>query len=138
MLAERGDVQLAFCWAHVHRRFFELAASGPAPIASEVLERITKLYAVESKIRGRSADVRRDLRQEKSRPVCACIALASLSVSVGIRPASSESAKETISPKSESAVPTDVTLDAEWYLTGYPDVRAAVQAGSKPFAAHSI
>ncbi len=69
VLAERGDVQLAFCWAHVRRRFFELAAAGPAPIASEVLERIAKLYAVESEIRGRSADERRDLRQEKSRPV---------------------------------------------------------------------
>ena len=69
VLAERGDVQLAFCWAHVRRRFFELAAAGPAPIASEALERIAKLYAVESEIRGRSADGRRDLRQEKSRPI---------------------------------------------------------------------
>ncbi len=67
VLAERGDVQLAFCWAHVRRRFFELAAAGPAPIASEALERIAKLYAVESEIRGHGADERRDLRQEKSR-----------------------------------------------------------------------
>ena len=44
-LAERGDVQLAFCWAHVRRRFYELAAAGPAPIASEALERIAELYA---------------------------------------------------------------------------------------------
>ena len=36
-LAERGDVELAFCWAHVRRRFYELAAAGPAPIASEAL-----------------------------------------------------------------------------------------------------
>ena len=69
VLAERGDVQLAFCWAHVRRRFFELAAAGPAPIASEALERIAKLYAVESEIRGRNADERCALRQEKSRPV---------------------------------------------------------------------
>jgi len=27
-LAEKGDVCLAFCWAHVRRRFFELAAAG--------------------------------------------------------------------------------------------------------------
>jgi hypothetical protein len=32
-LAERGDVQLAFCWAHVRRRFYELAVAGHAPIA---------------------------------------------------------------------------------------------------------
>src|ERR1700689_4101914 len=69
MLAERGDVKLAFCWAHVRRRFYELAAAGPAPIASEALTRIAKLYAVESDIRGKSADERRAVRQEKSTPI---------------------------------------------------------------------
>ncbi len=68
-LAEHGDVTLALCWAHVRRRFYELAAAGPAPIASEALARITKLYAVESDIRGKSADERRAVRQEKSRPI---------------------------------------------------------------------
>ena len=66
-LAERGEVQLAFCWAHVRRRFYELAAAGPAPIASEALERIAELYAVEAECRGRSADERRAFRQKKSR-----------------------------------------------------------------------
>jgi hypothetical protein len=28
-------VTLAFCWAHVRRRFYEIAAAGLAPIASE-------------------------------------------------------------------------------------------------------
>jgi transposase len=69
VLAERGDVQLAFCWSHVRRRFYELAAAGPAPIASEALERIAGLYAVEKDIRGRSADERRVVRQDRSRPI---------------------------------------------------------------------
>ena len=69
VLAERGDVQLAFCWSHVRRRFYELAAAGPAPIASEALERIAGLYAVEKDIRGRSADERRAMRQDRSRPI---------------------------------------------------------------------
>jgi transposase len=68
-LAERGDVQLAFCWSHVRRRFYELAAAGPAPIASEALERIAGLYATEKEIRGRSADERLVVRQERSRPI---------------------------------------------------------------------
>ena len=68
-LAERGDVELAFCWAHVRRRFYELATAGPAPIASEALERIAELYAIEKDIRGRSADERRAVRQQKSRPL---------------------------------------------------------------------
>jgi hypothetical protein len=39
-----------FCWAHVRRRFYELAAAGPAPIASEALERIAGLYVIEGDI----------------------------------------------------------------------------------------
>ena len=35
VLAEKSGVTLAFCWAHVRRRFYELAVAGPAPIASE-------------------------------------------------------------------------------------------------------
>lgn len=68
-LAEKGDVKLAFCWAHVRRRFYEIAAAGPAPIASDALERIAKLYAVEQDIRGRSSDERRRVRQERSGPL---------------------------------------------------------------------
>jgi transposase len=69
VLAERNAVQLAFCWSHVRRRFYELAAAGPAPIASEALERIAALYRIETEIRGLSADERRSVRQEKSRPI---------------------------------------------------------------------
>src|SRR5207244_967613 len=48
-------ITLAFCWAHLRRRFFDIAQGGPAPIASEALERIAALYAIEKTIRGRSA-----------------------------------------------------------------------------------
>jgi transposase len=68
-LAEAGDVRLAFCWSHVRRRFYELAAAGPAPIASKALTRIGALYAIESEIRGSSADERQVARQGRSRPV---------------------------------------------------------------------
>ena len=68
-LARRNSVQLAFCWSHVRRRFYELAAAGPAPIASETLERIGALYAVEKDVRGRNPDQRRAARQENSRTI---------------------------------------------------------------------
>ena len=68
-LAERGDVELAFCWAHMRRNFYELAIPGPAPIASEALKRIGEFYAIEKDIRGRSAEERRLIRQQKSRPL---------------------------------------------------------------------
>jgi hypothetical protein len=51
------------------RRFYELAVADPAPIASEALERIAGLYTIEGEIRGRTADERRAVRQEKSRPM---------------------------------------------------------------------
>jgi transposase len=72
-LADRGDVQLAFCWSHVRRGFYELAVSGSAPIASEALERIAALYGVEKDIRGRSAEERRTVRHQKSRPIMAAL-----------------------------------------------------------------
>jgi len=68
-LALKNSVQLAFCWSHVRRRFYELAAAGPAPIAAQALERIGALYAIEKDIRGRNPDARRAARQEKSRPI---------------------------------------------------------------------
>lgn len=55
-LAERNDIQLAFCWSHVRRKFYELATPGPSPIASEALQHIARLYAIEKEIRGRTAD----------------------------------------------------------------------------------
>ncbi len=70
-LAEKHAVQLAFCWSHVRRRFYELAVGGPAPIAAEALERIGALYAIEKEIRGHSAEERRAARQERTRPLLA-------------------------------------------------------------------
>jgi transposase len=67
--APDAAITLAFCWAHLRRRFFDVVKSGPAPIASETLVRIAALYAIEKTIRGRSADERRAVRQERSKPL---------------------------------------------------------------------
>ncbi|MCP3468073.1 IS66 family transposase [Bradyrhizobium sp. CCGUVB23] len=66
--APDAAITLAFCWAHLRRRFFDVVQDGPAPIASEALERIAALYAIEKSIKGRSADERRAVRQERSKP----------------------------------------------------------------------
>jgi len=71
VLADKSGARLAFCWAHVRRRFYELAVAGPAPIASEALRRIAELYHVEDDIRGQPADARRAVRQGRSRPILA-------------------------------------------------------------------
>jgi len=66
-------ITLAFCWAHLRRKFFDIAKGGNAPIASEALERIAALYAIEKTIRGMSADERRRVRQDKSKPLVAAL-----------------------------------------------------------------
>lgn len=63
----RQQIQLAFCWAHVRRKFFELADN--SPVATEVLRRIAMLYAIEDEVRGTSAEQRRTLRAERARVV---------------------------------------------------------------------
>ena len=63
----RNDVSLAFCWAHVRRKFYELAES--SPVATEVLRRIASLYAIEEEVRGSSAVQRRLVRNERSRAI---------------------------------------------------------------------
>jgi transposase len=62
-------ITLAFCWAHLRRHFFDIASGGDAPIASEALERIAAIYAIEKAIRGSSAEERRAVRQERSSPL---------------------------------------------------------------------
>jgi transposase len=66
---ESGQVQLAFCWSHVRRQFYEIADGGLAPIATEALVRIANLYAIEAEIRGRAADERRTVRQDRAKPL---------------------------------------------------------------------
>ncbi len=54
-----GSVTLAFCWAHVRRKFYEFYVSTKSSLAAEVLTRIRELYAIETEIRGHPADYRR-------------------------------------------------------------------------------
>jgi len=64
-----GSLKLAFCWAHARRPFYEVYVSTQSPLAGEVLARIAKLYEIEGEIRGQPADVRQDVRRQRSRPL---------------------------------------------------------------------
>jgi transposase len=68
-LYDSGHIQEAACWAHVRRKFFDLHQAHASPIATEALERIGSLYAIESEIRGRSPDERQRERRIRSRPL---------------------------------------------------------------------
>ena len=50
VLAKGGAVRLAYCWSHVRRQFYELAAT--SPIATEALGRIAALFRIEDGCRG--------------------------------------------------------------------------------------
>ena len=79
---EGGPVTLAACWAHVRRKYYEIYVGGHAPIATEALARIRYLYEVEAEIRGQPPQVRRAVRQAKSKPVIEAMKLW-LEVSLG-------------------------------------------------------
>ena len=66
-------VELAACWAHVRRKFFE--ARNESPLAARVLAQIQHLYRIEDDLRERkaSAEERKMTRQEKSMPILAGI-----------------------------------------------------------------
>ena len=66
---EAGRIQEAACWAHVRRKFYDLVAAHKSPVATEALERIGALYAIEKEIRGRSPEERREVRNERARPL---------------------------------------------------------------------
>ncbi len=72
-LREGGDIQLAACWAHARRKFYEVQQATDSPIAAEALRRIAELYAIEATIRGKTADARRDVRQVRSLPLVAAM-----------------------------------------------------------------
>ncbi len=61
--------QLAFCWAHARRKFYDVHIATKSPIAHEALQRIAALYAIENEIRGRSAEHRQHERHQHSRPL---------------------------------------------------------------------
>jgi len=68
-LYEGGRIQEAPCMAHIRRKFYDLLEAHRSPVAAEAIERIGQLYAIEDQIRGRPPDERREMRQQRSRPL---------------------------------------------------------------------
>ena len=78
-----GPISEVGCWAHARRPFFAMAdieenarrraagktGSALSPIAIEVVRRIDTLIKVERSIDGKSAEERRTVRQERSKPL---------------------------------------------------------------------
>jgi transposase len=66
-----GPLTLAACWAHLRRKFYELHVSGVSHVASETVERMAALWAIEETIRGNCPELRCAARQEQSAAIVA-------------------------------------------------------------------
>ena len=64
-----NHIQLAACWAHARRKFYEVHQATGSPIAAEALRRIAELYAIEKTIWGHKAGARQRARQSRSLPL---------------------------------------------------------------------
>jgi transposase len=64
-----ANITLAACWAHARRKFYEVHEATGSPIAAEALGRIAALYAIETVIRGQTANGRQRTRQVNSLPL---------------------------------------------------------------------
>ncbi len=67
-LYDSGRVEEAACWAHVRRKFHDIAQANGTPLAVEALQRIARLYAIEADLRGKPPDVRCKERQARAGP----------------------------------------------------------------------
>ncbi len=57
----------------MRRKFYDLQQAHASPTATEALERIGALYAIEKEIRGRPPEERRQVRQMRSKPLLASL-----------------------------------------------------------------
>jgi len=64
-----GRVHEAACWAHLRRKFFDVHRAQASPIATEALERIAQLYAIEANVRAQIPAQRCAVRQARARPL---------------------------------------------------------------------
>jgi transposase len=68
-LSDGGRIQLAGCWAHARRKFYEVQQATGSPVAAEALRRVAEFYAIETVIRGQTAAARQSARQIRSLPL---------------------------------------------------------------------
>ena len=68
---EGGPIELAYCWAHVRRKYLDVHKATKSDKANQVFELINEIYDIERDLKGQPADVRRAVRQVESAPLIA-------------------------------------------------------------------
>jgi transposase len=64
-----GAIYEVACWAHARRKFHDIHAIHASPITTEAISRIGALYRIEEEVRGKPAELRREVRQTRARPL---------------------------------------------------------------------
>jgi transposase len=64
-----GAIYEVACWAHARRKFHDIHVVHASPITTEAIARIGALYGIEEEVRGKPAEVRREVRQARAKPL---------------------------------------------------------------------
>jgi transposase len=64
-----GSIYEVACWAHARRKFHDIHVVHASPITTEAIHRIGALYGIEEEVRGKPAEVRREVRQARAKPL---------------------------------------------------------------------
>src|SRR3546814_3017837 len=70
-LYDTNRVTEVACWAHFRRKVFDIHATKPTPLTTDLLERTGQLYEIEAEVRGHHPDNRRRNRQDRPKPLIA-------------------------------------------------------------------
>jgi transposase len=68
-LYEGGSIYEVACWAHTRRKFHDIHVVHASPITTEAIRRIGALYGIEEEVRGKPAELRREIRQARAKPL---------------------------------------------------------------------
>jgi transposase len=68
-LYEGGVIYEVACWAHARRKFHDIHVVHASPITTEAISRISALYGIEEEVRGKPAELRREIRQARAKPL---------------------------------------------------------------------
>jgi transposase len=80
----KGRITLAFCLAHARRNFVRVFKTTRSPFAEEVIERIAAVYAIEKRIRSKTAELRKAVRQAETKPLMEALHARLLTVREGL------------------------------------------------------
>ena len=68
-LYDTNRVTEVACWAHFRRKIFDIHATKPTPLNTDLLERIGQLYEIETEARSQQPDIRRRSRQDRTQAI---------------------------------------------------------------------